>query len=294
MPRGLQLITFPDAAGATNDILLAPLLEVDQVNDLFSSSIPQSAGSSIIVEEVFTIGITIDRPELIDVDKRWFGNRYYLGTYRVSESALGAPYELEDEGFITSRFFRLRRERSYLLRPQNSNAQTLAGEISLNWCNLQLVDTFIQTSPTNPPVAGIVPYSTANALVGRYGRLDSKLGTGILKQRFGALMLWLNDGASLSSASYTIGIAPQIEAVELEFVQSGTCIIGTNCDSEFQAFLDSEQGFATPSAAIAAYLFFLDPTGAIPDDGSITASEATFACTDGETRIYWTVSEIIS
>lgn len=291
---GSESITFPDAIGQTGPIGLGAFLDVENVRDLFSNPVAQSPGSSIIVEEQFTIGVQIDTPSIVDVDMRWFGNRPYLGTYRTSRSPLGSPLLIEEDGFITAPFFIIRRESSYLLRPPNSVEQSLSGSINLRWCNLQLVESAIQTTVNQPPVPGLVAYATANAMTGTLGRLDAKIGDGLIIQKLGFLGLFLNAGVTLNVASYNIGIAPQCEAVELQYTESGACVIGGNCDSEFAAFLETGTGFATPAAAIAAFLFFLGGDEPLPDDGSIAASEQTFACTNGETRLWYTVDQIIS
>jgi hypothetical protein len=257
--------------------------------EIFSRPPLYYAGSTIEVEEIMTINSQILNYDLVDVDKRWFNERYYIGTYD-SDALILNGLDLENSGRIMAFTQKVKRYSRYTIVANPNRPRSISFGGTVNQCNFELVGVSLAVGTLN--IEGWRP-TKDNAL---FNISTYKEPVSLADTEYHSF--FTNPGFYCYEGAYIRSVDRQIAVINDIFVDDAAwspkqCTLGMpDCDQEFSAYFAGLKD-------LEAQLLLTNPEYGSPPEfnhNELSASacrsyevplERTFNCADGGTRTYY-------
>lgn len=240
--RGTQLVfSGQDFIGQTGSIGVLLSRSDYGLADLFASPVGIAEGSTVWVEELLRIIVSLDDESLVDLDTRWFGGKPYLGTYRVLQSEYldDGSFDTTKEGFLNALDTLLTFRTPYLVVSGIQGRAMEDSTVVLDPCDFRL-NSFLISNPVPPIVSAAdspTILGTSQAFVGRASQSYYSLGVGQLKDAAIGVGLYLNKGVSLQQVRKTTRIAGQVQTTRPLAIPPSACTVQTpNCGTLTSGF----------------------------------------------------------
>jgi hypothetical protein len=252
-------------------------------SQLFDSPRRYTETSVIQVEEIATVFFTIEKPELIDLDLRYFRPAPFVGTYQLNSDVFEVGLESGATGFIPGVVAKFIARQSFSVVPTQDNLSHEAGTIVLNACHTKVLNVPV-------PLAAVIstgtPVRNDGAYGGSIGVSSAPLVESDFQARIRSIGFYINKGARLTSFQYSASVINEIGLVRPVLAQPTDCDTPADlCDIAFLTFLAADQYKKTTSAEAISFAIAagFSPTvanvqGVIP---------RTFNCPTGGTRTYF-------
>ncbi len=191
--------------------------------DIFDGTPQFYAGSTILVQEILDIVTTIvpGLEHLVDIDKRWFSNKEYLGTYQFNLTTGYTENEFEGgSGFLTSQLQRFKRYSTYTIVAAPDTPVAISSTFTIDNCNYQL-------GKIGATIAGVAvelqtPLTNENLFKGRNSLQKAPLRNANYNPFFIDVGLFLNPGCQPIRLYHTVQII-NVVATNWEAFPDFTC-----------------------------------------------------------------------
>jgi hypothetical protein len=257
--------------------------------ELFSNPPLYYFGSQIHVQEIMTINSEILNADLVDVDKRWFNERYYLGTWD-SDSIITNGLDLEHSGRIMALQQKVIRYSSYTIVANPQRRRSIEFGMTINQCNFELQEVSVPlgqaTIKASQPTRNTGLFNTVGY------KEPASLGDTEYNSFFTNPGFYAYEGVLIRSIERRISIINDIYVDDPAWVPV-LCNLGEpDCDQEFTNYFN---GLKAEEAAYIAS----NPGSLVPPEfnhhelssGACRVYEIeivqTFTCGDGQTRTYY-------
>lgn len=246
-------------------------------------------GSQIHVQEILTINSQILDRSLVDVDKRWFNERYYLGTWD-SDSLITNGLDIEHSGRIMTLQQKVVRYSSYTIAANPQRRRSIEFGQTINQCNFETQQVEIQlggatvsaAQPThNLALFNTVAYKEPSSLA------DTEYNSFFTNPGFYAY-----PGVLIRSIERSIAIINDIYVDDPAWVPVACSLGQPDCDQEFVQFFNDikalEQSFidANPSSLVPPEFNHAELSAGACRPYEVQLTK-TFYCSDGQTRTYY-------
>jgi hypothetical protein len=258
-----------------------------KVEELYS--VPQRfvEGQRIQVQEILRMYFSLVDPSVVDVDKRWFGNRPYIGTWRLNRNNLQQFTAQGDEGFITSEFFDIIRYSEYTVVPPPNVEQGTLGGVRLDDCNFLLEPVALNIlSPLLLTGQGLK--KKEGVLLGDLSIDYPFLSNQDFFPKISSCGLFINKGCELTRYEYIRSVVSEVYLLRPPVSPPVVCSTNSDpCDPLFAAYIfnDLFAGHFLTQAAAIAWISSIDPVNAPTLIPLLVRDD--FVCPDGSTREAW-------
>jgi hypothetical protein len=256
MARGAVQFQIPDtllpARGEFGTILGAQRIEV---SDLFLTPVPMVEGTTIVVEEKLELVFSIYDEKLVDLDKRFFGQKVFVGNYKYSnlEEFERNAFPVGQSGFIENLSIDIREQTSYFVVGDPNRQKARGGTIVLDPCNLRLAP-----DPNSTPIViGSIAqpdYITKGSFQAFKGALQSEIfptGKGDLRAKIEFIGLFIYPGVELVSGLLTYFVGGQVQTARPSVPELKVCNTQTaNCKALTDGFF-SQPNVSGPYRTLA-------------------------------------------
>ena len=221
-----------------------------------SSLLPNNqfyAGSTFCIREMAVFELLVEDASLVGVDKTWYFDRQYLGTYQISvptgliDRATGreiyAPTGQDNpyyNGYITHTTLRFERF-SYYTIGDSSREPRLYSKSHLDNCNYFTVGAELAIGPIT--VSGEKMNSNIDIYTGRHYLVPPDLNDPQFQIQLGNISFYIAPGVILATTGYFAGVINSIDnmaTIEPEFTCS---LVEATCSEQFDSFISDNAGF---------------------------------------------------
>lgn len=276
--------------GRVKCTLDSPLYSTD---DLFNPRRALPIGSSVQITEEVVIRTRLVDPKLVGVDLRYYAPRYYIGNWETQNILFGTgsttPVEYAKSDRLTGNIWsfnqQITRDRIFTVvgRPDNDRFQTDVSEI--DQCNFALKNTI----PLPPPFLQLVydPAFDVSLFKTRTNYSDPPIATSLIATRLDPLFLYLYPGIELEEVRF-FAYSEDLFYADVPAAQPANCTLGSDCDSEFDAFIRSNNGGAPinqPNPLTGTSIY--STQSACTAVNGMPCQEIVFTCSNGQVRSYY-------
>jgi hypothetical protein len=218
------------------------------------AGIPQyPLGSTVRIEEILRIYTSIDDPLVVDVDTRYYQNKYFLGNWMIIDE-LGIPlHAQENDGFLSWTIQEIKRYSEYTIVHHPSVQKAESSTFIVEQCNFFLKPSVYLPQPISTPISGFDPISKSPLFRGKVEISPPPLINTKFNQKIHGIGLHFFPGTSGNRLEYTIAAINNI-AVDLPATRDITCGLDTeNCEASFARFLAAapSERFETEAQCVA-------------------------------------------
>lgn len=221
-------------------------------------------GSTFCVKEQARFELAVSNPGLVSVDKNWYYNKRYLGTYQISVPTgeldpitgkqLYAPTGQDNpyyNGFITHTTLIFQRF-SYITVADSTAQPRLYSQSHLDTCNYFTIGVDLTIGPVT--FSGERQQNTNDIYTGRHYIVPGDLESSQFNNELANISFYIAEGVLLVSNSYKIEVVNTIDNIaptEPEF----SCITfpERDCDIIYQDWIAANSYFSSRGFCEAAY-----------------------------------------
>lgn len=252
-------------------------------------------GQQIQVQEILQCFFAITDASLIDIDQTWYGNKQYLGSWRLNPGLVSAIITEEDEGFVTAQFFSIVRYSSIVVVPRRGVVDGIFGSASIDDCNFTLA--------ANPAAVGDLLENRSRLRSEKRVQLftaDTSVEYHFLDEaqffpRITTCGFYTPPGARLSSVNYTRGVINEVPLLRPPVGLPTDCLpFGSACDILYDAFVTGGGTYAPfPTLRDAIDFITANATGTGVQEVIDSIISLDFPCPDGSVRPYFQAQGLI-
>lgn len=268
-----------DIYGQTGKVLLAPPENPVLFSQIFSGTPEFYAGSIVQVEETWQVLMVVDGETLVDTDFNWYFPKYYAGSYQILNSNSIPLHYPEDDGYLNSNVFNIKRYSNYTIVADPGTVYAAAEFSTIRACNFYLQPDVYIFPGENLPVTGFRDHGVQPAFLGGHSLSKAPLKDTNFNQLMPGMGLFLKPGITGVTAQYNAAV---INTIRTDYppLEAPTCQFagGLSCDQEFAALIANG---VSPSGETPIYDNDTScPVGLFP-------LPRTFQCVDGGSRTYY-------
>jgi hypothetical protein len=265
--RGLQRISIGDglfpATGEVGFLFPPPDFSVET---LFATRVPVSEGSTVVINESVQLVFSIDNPSLVSLDKRWFGGKPYLGTYKYTTlEQLGRnAFSVGASGFLENLSVDIDLSASYLVVGDPVRNPGVGGTIHLDPCNFRIAPDQSTILPPGdlPSFPEYISKGSTRAFKGNLSSELYPLGVGDYRSLIDQVGLFLLPGVSCLSATKVVSIGGQVQSAR------PASLAMRSCDGADGKCSQRTDDFFARQAASGPFRTYQDALAAIPPDAT--------------------------
>lgn len=275
-----QRIDIPEEEGAIpsgyyfndEDLLLSQVI---------SGSPEYYPGSLILFEEFIRLSFAVDKPELVDVDNRWFDPKSYLASYQVSSGLTGVIDGYTEQGHCNHTRTILKYYSQYVIGGDAATPIGLYTQNDIINCNFYLQPEVYLFPGETTPVAGFRTHEGKPSFLSVNTITTAPIQDSKFFQKARSIGIYPFAGVRLTEILY---IASDINKIKTAFnpYDAPTCIFAErqSCESQFTAFVISTGVFKNQAACESV------------NNASIPCSSKVFVCPDDPTQTfeYWEIA----
>lgn len=258
-----------------------------QFSQIFNGTPQLYAGSSFTIEEVIEFGVLINKPEVIDVDFRWYPPKKYLGTWTIFDQVSVFGTYPEDRGFIEDFTTKIRRYSTYVVQANADVPIAVHEQSAIDDCNFNLVSVQVGVPPVQVEGSGL--FEKIAVLKSR----DTLTRVPLLDQPFNARIktigLYIDAGSELTFINYKCRVINAISVDLPAFPITNCQVEAVSCDGLFAQYLAS---INNNTSVVQFYATEPDALAAQTQDGNTGSSSLTvqqtspFVCTAPPGTVY--------
>jgi hypothetical protein len=264
------------------------------LSDIFDGGRRIPYGTSVQITELAVIRTIPTNLSLIDVDLRHYSPRFYIGSWETRNvlfgtgSSVPVEYGKPDglQGYINSFNQQIFNKEMWTMCGKVTPGQFTIWSGEIDQCNFALEP--VVPGLTTFPNSIFQAVNTAGLLKMRSLNEDQSVSSGFFKSQLEEIFIYLNPGAQLASVDY-YAYAENFLYSDVPTAATTQCVLGSDCDAEFDAFIRSinagEPINTIPLAGGFGVFSSQSACDAVPP--GIGCTEYIFTCTDGQNRSYW-------
>lgn len=206
-------------------------------SQIFTGTPQYYPGSTLTVQEILTIRLSIDNPEWIDVDMNWYEQHKYLGTYQtlIFDDELGVtPIS---EGYLNRQDTLIKEYSQYTITANPSTLVAKHEQFTADNCNFYLQPEVYLFPGENTPVPGFRLNDRNPVLIGATTLSRAPLADTEYFRKIGGVGLFLTKGVSLISLRYRCAVINDIYTDYTPATAPQCVFIEPDCGQRFAAFL---------------------------------------------------------
>lgn len=290
--RGTIRMAFGFSVNFTGDsrrrtALIDPNLPPLNFAQIFGGASLFVLGSTVRIEEIWTLYLQETNPEWIDRDLEYWLPHSYYGNWQAGTEVYADVFDVYAEGFLTQPLTKIRSYSDFTVVLPESSKYYLNGAGSIDNCNFALQEVGFSA----PPFYVGQQVLANNQQVFTYNSYDkaSPLQDALYPAKMPQIGVYTKAGCHLTRAEYQVAAINTIRAALPEAPAAVCNIYTTSCDAEYNLHLLTNAGYyPTQGAAQIAY----ELAGAPPN--GIVVEVAPFICSDGQTRPVWLFEIILN
>jgi hypothetical protein len=257
--------------GQTGDVGLIQLGSPPTFGDIFDGEPQHYAGSIVQVQEVLRIVSNITNPAAVDVDKTWFNDKKYIGTWQAIDEFGGFQWRQDSYGFLNSEVQDVSFTSFYTItaNPDVPIAQTEQSQITN--CNFySKADVFV-FPPVPTPVPGFSLVPKSPTFLGLETLSAAPLVDRPYPQFIAGIGLHLLPGVEGVAVNYKIRI---INAIYTDYPAAPvpTCVfVAPTCSQSFTAFIAAANNrYTSQATCLLSHLQCVQYSYVCPSDPNVT------------------------
>lgn len=209
--------TAPNFGGSTGTFGIEILPNLT-FSDIFDGVSSYYHGSTIQVQEVLEVRTEITKPQLVDIDMRWFLSHKYIGTIQVGTDILNLTHNEGDDVFLVDTRQQLKRYSTYTIVGNQAYNPDIGELLEISDCNFFITTTGI-TVPGNQGITqGMSLLGNSPVFKGRTSRSIPLLDlTSTFYPKMSAFGFYLNPGVTALNLKYDVAIINSVQTFGASF-----------------------------------------------------------------------------